>query len=1014
MKFQFIIRFSIIIASLICSWTCNIDFDDPLKTDFKNPPADARPGVYWYFMDGNLNEEEMTKDLESMKSVGIGSVLFLEVNVGVPRGKIDFLSDEWIDLITHGIKETERLGMEFILGSGPGWAGSGGPWVEPKLSMRHLVGSTVELSGPGEFDEQLPTPAPRTPFFGERTLTEALKEQWNGYYEDVAVLAFPTPTDNKRIDDIDEKALYYRAPYTSAKNVKPFLLSFADYADHAGANIPPDEIIDLTEKLQKDGSLKWNIPDGNWTIVRLGMRNNGAVTRPAPMPGLGFEADKFDTLALNDHCGNYLRKIINNLPDRSIGGSQGWTTIHIDSWEMGAQNWTDSFRESFMKSRGYDPLKYLPTYLGYIVDDLETSERFLWDIRQTSMELVLKNHAGHFKELGRRHGFIYSNEPYDMNPASDLDLGMVADIPMGEFWTKGYGFNSSFSCIEATSIAHVNGRRIVGAEAFTADNDEGWKMYPGNVKNQGDWAFCMGINKIIYHTFAHKPLGDQFRPGMTMGPYGVHWDRGQTWWDLSLPYHTYIARCQNMLRQGRNVADILYLTPEGAPHVFRPPLSALSGNDTIPDKRGYSFDGCSPLALIQLADVESGDIVFPGGARYKILILPYWETMTPELIEKIEYLIENGATMIGGRPPLKSPSLTNFPGCDEVVSELAKKIWGDTETPPGPVTREYGKGKIYWGGLFSTVDEAGLYPEYEVVANVLTETGIIEDFTCSIPEALRYTHRTLIDKDIYFISNKSGQLFEGVCHFRQITGYPELWDPVTGNIRQLPQFEINNGSVSIPIVLEKDQSFFIVFPKTGKSESKTISTDQLNFAEHKKIHEIEGPWNVYFDTVWGGPGNVIWNELEDWSQSSDLGIKFFSGRVVYYTEFDLPEANQENYDKELYIELGEFKNIAKVTLNGNDIGIIWTYPHRLNISEYVSEKGNKLEIEIRNLWPNRLIGDSKLPYDGIQNGNWPEWLLEDKERSSGRFTFTTHNFYEKNEDLQKSGLLGPVSLSTTL
>ena len=359
--------------------------------------------------------------------------------------------------------------------------------------------------------------------------------------------------------------------------------------------------------------LNWNIPAGKWTIMRFGKRNNGAVTRPAPAPGLGFEADKFDTASFNAHYNTYIGKLINKVQPGISKTGGGWTMIHIDSWEMGAQNWSPDFREQFIKRRGYDPLLYLPVYTGRIVNSLEMSERFLWDIRQTSSELIVENHAGQFKKLGRRNGFRLSIEPYDMNPSADLDLGGVADVPMCEFWSDGFGFNSAFSCIEATSIAHVAGLPVVASESFTADSPEAWKKYPGNMKNQGDWAFCMGINRFFYHTFAHKPLPDKYRPGMTMGPYGVHWDRGQTWWPMAEAYHKYITRCQFVLSQGKAVADILYLTPEGAPQVFLPPKSALEGTSVMPDKKGYSFDGCSPVFLMKNAAVKDNRIVFPGG-----------------------------------------------------------------------------------------------------------------------------------------------------------------------------------------------------------------------------------------------------------------------------------------------------------------------------------------------------------------------------------------------------------------
>ena len=368
--------------------------------------------------------------------------------------------------------------------------------MKPEQSMQHLVSSSIEVIGPSKFNGTLLKPLPKRPYFGERSLTETLRKKWENYYEDVAVLAFPTPAVESKIVDVDEKALYYRAPYTSKEGVKPYFRTQSDYEEISGSAIDKRKIVDITEKLKSDGTLGWEVPPGNWTIMRFGKRNNGAVTRPAPEPGLGFECDKFDTIAFEAHFDQYIGKLIKKVGPRKEGVNGGWTMIHIDSWEMGAQNWTGNFREEFLKRRGYDPKPFLPAYSGYIVGSLEMSERFLWDLRITSQELILENHAGYFKELGRRNGFKLSIEPYDMNPASDLDLGAVADVPMCEFWTKGFGFNSAFSCVEATSIAHVHGLPVVAAEAFTAGREEAWKKYPGNVKNQGDWAFCTGINSL--------------------------------------------------------------------------------------------------------------------------------------------------------------------------------------------------------------------------------------------------------------------------------------------------------------------------------------------------------------------------------------------------------------------------------------------------------------------------------------------------------------------------------------
>ena len=990
--------------------SCSKPQPDLLKQGFENPPDSARPGVYWYFMDGNLSHKGMTRDLEAMKAAGIGNVLFLEVNVGVPRGKVNFLSDEWQDLFKHAVKECERLGIELTLGSGPGWAGSGGPWVKPEQSMRHLVASSTQVNGPAQFDEKLSVPPPRRPYFGESALTQSLKEQWQNYYEDVVVLAFPTLRNESEIPDVDEKALVYRAPYTSVIGVKPYLPAPANFGTIPGSAIDTSEIIDLSDKLQPDGTLNWKVPEGNWTVMRFGLRNNGAVTRPAPQPGLGFEVDKFDTTAFNWHYKQYIGKLLNKVGPRDPGTTGGWTMIHIDSWEMGAQNWSDHFREEFIKRRKYDPLKFLPTYSGNIVENREISERFLWDVRQTAMELVLENHAGHFKDLGRRSGMTLSIEPYDMNPTADLDLGAVADVPMCEFWSKGLGFNSSFSCIEATSIAHVYGRPVVAAEAFTADGNERWTRYPGNMKNQGDWAFCMGINKFVYHTFAHHPLDDKYRPGMTMGPYGVHWDRGQTWWPMADAYHKYVTRCQYVLRQGRTVADILYLTPEGAPHVFRPPHSALDGDDVLPDKRGFNFDGCSPLALIDRADVKDNRIVFPGGASYRILVLPFMQTMTPELLQKIEYLLKKGAVVVG-TPPIKSPSLANYPKCDTDLEELAKQIWGTTEVPVQEEEISYGDGKLFWGGSFTKTDADELFPDYKSTASLLKALGAKEDFISS--GGVRYTHRTTESRDIYFVSNRTDSILNADCTFRTASNVPELWDPVTGETRILTNYSIKDGQTIIPLSFDKAQSFFVVFSKQGKTINHTVAL-QPNFPETQEQKELEGSWQVSFDPQWGGPEKVIFENLTDWSMNKNEGIRYYSGRAIYSKTFDIPEHILQLDNAAIFLDLGVVKNMAGVKLNGIDLGVVWTSPWRVKINGALQPKNNQLEIEVANLWGNRLIGDAQLPDDGVKDGQWPDWLLEDKPRTSGRFTFTPRHFYDQNSTLQASGLMGPVTIQTIL
>ncbi|WP_036930478.1 glycosyl hydrolase [Prevotella sp. 10(H)] len=977
LTYKVIFSFVFLCGAIQCS---NNSQSEDIEKGFKNPPVSAKSGVYWYFMDGNFSKEGITKDLESMVRVGISHVIFLEVNVGVPRGKVDMLSTEWKDMFKHAVKECERLGVEMTLGVGPGWTGSGGPWVKPEESMQHLVSSSVIVDGSEIKNVILPKPAPKRPFFGERNFTPELHKQWQEFYEDIAVLAFPTPKGDDVIGDTDEKSLYYRAPYSSQPGVKQFLPMSSSYADAINSAVNPEDIKDITAWMKPDGTIEGDLPAGKWTIMRFGVRNNGAITRPAPAPGLGFEADKLDTVAMSHHMDKFVGELFRHIgftKRTSKSPSGGLTMLHMDSWEMGAQNWTGSFRKEFELRRGYDPQPYFPAYSGLIVGSRELSERFLWDMRKTVQELILENHAGYIREYAHRHGLGFSVEPYDMNPTADLELATISDVPMCEYWSVGYGFNTSFSLAEGTSIAHLKGQQVVPAESFTAQFD-GWDQYPGKMKNQTDWALAGGVNRFMFHTFQHQCLPDSLRPGMTMGPYGVHWDRNQTWWEMGKAYHDYLSRCQFMMQQGRTVSDILYFSPEGNPHVFRAPASAYLGTDTLPDKRGYAFDACPPSFLYK-ASVKDGKIVFPSGAEYRILVLPTFETMTPEILKKIKGLLLDGATVVG-MPPTKSPSLQGYPQCDNEIASLVKEIWGEGAAPDKTETRTVGKGKIIWSKEILN-NHDNLYPNYDFTARILAGMDTPEDFVSD--GDLRYAHRTTDNCDIYFVSNRSGKQISANCTFRISGMIPELWDAMTGEIRELKQYTIKDNRTIVPMVFDTDQSFFVVFRKQG-----TPSSEVKNFLSYTTLQTMEGPWDVSFDPAWGGPAKTVFNELADWTMHTDEGIKYYSGTAVYEQTFDFDTKSSNP----LYLNLGEVNIMAKVWLNDEEVGTVWTYPWQVDISNYIKSGENKLKIEVVNLWVNRLVGDCLLP-----EGSKP-------------YTYTTFRHYNKDTSLSKSGLIGPVRL----
>ncbi len=1142
-------------ALIPCVLCVNAWAADAMEDRFMAPPDSARPGVYWYFHDGNLNGKEMTADLESMKAAGLGNLVFLEVDIGIPRGPVRWMTGPWQDLFVQAVRDAERLGIDITLGIGPGWCGSGGPWVKPEHSMQHLVFSSVDLQGPQAYSRKLPLPDQREePFLDMR----------NPFYEDVAVLAFPSVPPV--VADINEKALYKREPHSIWKHVKPYLPTSARYAEPGvGRIVAPHDIVDITKQLKPDGTLQWNVPAGSWTVVRLGRRVTGAGTRPAPEAALGLECDKFDAKALEFHLDQYVGKLLEKIGPRAR--AHGLTTLHMDSWESGAQNWTAAFLDEFRKRRGYDARPWLLAYTGRAVESLEKSERFLWDLRLTAQELVLENHAGAVKRYGRKHELSLSIEPYDMNPAGDLDLGAVADVPMAEFWNNSV--DSAYSCFEAASIAHVMGRPIVSAEAFTSVG--GLDSYPWSLKNQGDWAFCVGINRFVFHTFAHQALGDAYKPGVAFGPYGVHWHRNQTWWPMAGAYHQYLTRCSELLRQGVTVSDVLYLTPEGAPQIFLPPPSALEGSGVLADKKGYGFDGCSPKILVARAEVKDGLIAFPGGSSYRLLVLPQVETMTPGLLVKIRDLVKAGATVVGA-PRLKSPSLSGYPSCDEEVRTLAKDLWGSLEAPPAATKRTYGQGAVHWGGELSPpastqqtnsiaesawiwypegnparsapvgtryfqrivhVDEkkalasatagvsadneftlwingkkvseganfhvtvrtpiasflrpgdnvvavavantsgepnpagwigafdlsykdgsrevvktdgkwsAGLtatpgweqaavkpadwkdalvlgaygmapwnrggesqplpplYPAYDLTAALLKAMGVQEDFTATGP--VRYGHRRTNDRDIYFVSNRTGAPIKADCRFRVGRGGAQLWDPVTGERRPLPQFERAAGLTSIPMELAAYQSFFVVF---GGKDEKPLSHTEKNFPELKICRELPGAWDVAFDPKWGGPEKLSLSTLQDWTTLPEPGIKYYSGIATYRKAFDLAQVP----GGKTYLDLGVVHDMARVKLNGKDLGVVWCAPWRVEVTGAMKVGDNQLEIEVVNRWANRMIGDKQPADANARTVQCPPGFLGGEKIQTGRYTFSTAEPYDAQSPLLPSGLLGPVEL----
>jgi hypothetical protein len=968
---------------------------DSLEDSFLDPPNTARPGAYWYFMDGNLDREEMTRDLESMKAASMGHVVWLEVNVGLPRGPVDMLSPEWMKLFRHGIDQAEKLGIAVTLGIGPGWTGSGGPWIEPQESMQHLEFSETRIKGPTKYKGKLPLPKQRARWWKMLDVD---------FYEDVAVYAFPATEPT--IEDPDQRA-YFRRPDLMHGGAA-FLSGPGQPANRPeDKGINPETIIDLTKHLGANGVLEWTVPDGEWTVLRFGRRSNGTSNRPASFPVVGLDHDKFRRDLLEKHFEHYCRKLIEAAGPRDPKTGGGLVALHLDSWEMNAQNWSPGFLEEFKKRRGYDFTPWLPTFSGRVVGDRARSERALWDLRLTIQELILENYVGALREMSHGHGLKFSIEPYGGNQTNDLELGSYADVPMCEFWSTKY--NSSHSAIEAASVGHTLGRPIVSSEAFTGHRDEKGRHYPGSLKNQADWALAVGVNHFQFHTFVHKPLGEKARPGMTMGDWGVRWDRGQTWWPMVGGFHNYLGRCSHLLQQGTTVSDILYLTPEGSPHTFLPPASALAGSALLPDKKGYSFDGCSPGILKQMV-VKDDRIGVPGATQYHLLVLPRFETMTPDLLRTIIGLVEDGATVLG-YPPSASPSLSHYPDGDREVQQLAQQLWGE---PPYPEVREMGKGTLFLdagaAGFLAGKPEAttvkngiSIYPDYAVTAKVLRSLGLDEDFRADAP--LRFTHRRTEGADIYFVSNPTDQAVETSAFFRARSSQPQHWDPRTGKIRDLPEFSREKAGTRLPLKFAPQESYFVVFTHSPADRKTVAKTD--NFPQPELQMTLEGSWTVHFNPDLGGPEQTTFDTLTDWTRHESRGIQYYSGIATYHKEFSIQDSGGREAPSRFYLDLGTVHDIARVRLNGKDLGVVWCAPWSIEITDALKDGANHLEIEVANRWSNRLLGDQQDPDKNVRSLQWASGLLGGTEHQAGRYTFSTSS---GPGELFPSGLLGPVQI----
>ena len=788
--------------------------------EFKQPPDSSRPWVYAFWMEGSITKEGIRADLEGMKEAGIGGLIFMDGCLNNPTGPERFMSDSWINLFAFMVQEADRLGLEINLNNDPGWAGSGGPWVTPELATQRVIFAENVVESGATAPLNLPKPSGIL----------------HDHYKDIAVLAYPLGSaglPSFRIPNFGSTKSF--AGYEDFDGVVPwprFIPTNTEWPEPpADQVIRSNQMLDLTSQLDANDTLNWTPPAGRWLLLRIGHTVSNGATREAQPEATGLECDKMSKVAVDTQ----FTSMVGKLSDR-VGPLVGKALVsaHIDSWEAGSGNWTADFRSEFQKRSGYDLLPYLPTLNGIVVDSRAVSERFLWDFRETASQLLLENYAGHMRQLANAKGLRLSIEAYD-GTVDDLRYAGRADEPMTEFWRSIYsGLPFPDLSEEMASAAHVYGRNILGAESFTSQRGD-FVDHPANMKPLADWAFCTGVNRICFSEWIMQPWPDVV-PGVSFWTIGTVFHRSLTWWQASQPWHRYIARCQHLLRQGRFVADICFVAPEGGPYRFTAPVPATQRGG-VPDRPKYNFDGC-PAELILEAHVEDGELVLPSGMRYRLLVLPTYDvngqpvmrvddtpayayksqpmpkirTMTPALLRKVHELVEAGAAVLGHRP-LESPSLSNFPQCDAEIQQIADDLWGKNDGSTGAGERSLGKGRVIWGKTPEEVFAAMHWPP---------------DFTSTAGNKLNYTHRRTEDgADIYFVVNKEAAPVEADLTFRVANKRPVIYWPQSGEQYEPAAYRQENQVTSLPLALNANESAFVVFRDSAPASTRftTVSNE---------------------------------------------------------------------------------------------------------------------------------------------------------------------------------------------
>jgi hypothetical protein len=979
---------------------------DPLEQGFRTPPPEARLRCYWWWLNGHVTKAGITRDLEAMKAKGYGGAIIVDAggaeqrdNLPVPAGPL-FASPAWRDLYRHALAEASRLGLELSLNILSGW-NLGGPTVKPEHSAKLVTSSRKAVTGPVHFDETLPMPPIR-----------------EGFYRDVAVLAYPLlhggalagepGTTRKPIRQLDLKGSFKESGFSTPDST-PLLMDFPSAPGEQ--DTLSRQVLDLTAHMNSEGHIAWDVPAGDWEILRFGYTSSGSRVSTSSGAWQGLVIDYIDHTELE----RYWKEIVDPLLE-DAKPYRGKTLAYLvtDSWELNGLNWTPRFADEFRKRRGYDLTQFLPVLAGRIVDSREISGRFLNDLRRTVGDLVADEHYGAFAELAKRSGLGIHPEsggPHGA-PIDALQCLGRSTFPQMEFWAKSpihrVRDEDRFFVKEAASAAHIYGKTLVAAEGFTTIGPHWQESLWADLKPTFDRALCEGLNRHIWHTFTSSPA-EMGLPGQEYFA-GTHFNPNVTWWNESTPFLIYLNRGQFLMQQGQFVADVLYYYGNQVPDFVR-----LKASDPARVLPGYDYDVTNEEILLQRLQVKDRRLLLPGGMTYRVLVLPDLPMMSLAALKKIRDLVSEGATAVGRTRPERTTGLEDYPRADAELKQIVADLWGDCD---GAKVREhrYGRGRFVCGMTAREVFNADRIPQ---------------DFEWDASQtagAIDYIHRRMGGTEIYFISNQQGEAVRLPALFRVAGKAPELWDAEAGEIRKPAVYDFtSDGRTKLTLHLRPYGSAFVLFrepsaehfvalTRNGRDEPSAqawVEPDgqvQLETAVAGRFElrsargtvrsvevpalppavPLDGPWRVGFEAPLAVPQALTLNALHSLTEMEDPLVKYFSGTAVYTKEIQVPPTMLAPGHR-LRLDLGRVGEIAEVILNGTSLGIHWSFPFVVDVTAAARPGANSLEIRVTNLWANRVIGDAQLPPDR-------------------RFTQTNITQLKKDTPLLPSGLIGPVAL----